>query len=371
MSQHTSGGERGKGRFGVIVSGRSCAHSACAPAVLAAAALPLMTHPGKARTALKRGSLIAAANWQVVAIQSVADTTFKLLLAVPIIGGAILVTTLLGRDFRDVLSGDMREMLFGVASTLAAHPLALASYLFGFGLVLAGGSGLMFLVKGGTVSVLVRADRVAGPVERPPLRVAGFRRAMHFSIEGFTGGSARFFRRYTFLGVLLSLVYTVVAGLCLAAAWGLYRLSGDRPLLLGSVAALGIALFIALVTVVNVVYLLVQIIMGIRDCAVGAATREVSRFVRGEFWKISRVFGVTVLLLVLAMVLSVAATWGFYLIAYVPLAGLIVLPLQLGAWLLRNLVFEYLGLTALSAYLSLYRSYSGDSAAVDVIPASR
>ena len=40
-----------------------------------------MTHPGKARTALKRGSLIAAANWQVVAIQSVADTTFKLLLA--------------------------------------------------------------------------------------------------------------------------------------------------------------------------------------------------------------------------------------------------------------------------------------------------
>jgi tetratricopeptide (TPR) repeat protein len=63
------------------------------------------------------------------------------------------------------------------------------------------------------------------------------------------------------------------------------------------------------------------------------------RFVRGEFWKVTRVFGVTILLLVLATLLSVAATWGFYLIAYVPLAGVIVLPLQLAAWLLRSLLF--------------------------------
>jgi hypothetical protein len=58
----------------------------------------------------------------------------------------------------------------------------------------------------------------------------------------------------------------------------------------------------------------------------------------------------------------VVATWGFYLIAYAPLAGLVVLPLQLGAWLLRNLVFQYLGLTALSAYLSLYRSSAHEQA---------
>jgi hypothetical protein len=319
-----------------------------------------MTHPGKARTALKRGSLIAAANWQVVAIQSVADTTFKLLLAVPIVGGAFLVTTLLGRDFSEVLSGDLRQVLFGVATTLVARPLALASYLFGFVLVLAGGAGLMFLVKGGTVSVLVAADRFAGPVERPPLRVAGIRRAVLFSIENFTGGCAGLFRRYTLLGILLTIVYGVVAGLSLVTAWGLYRLTGDRPLLLGSVAALGITLFVALVTVVNVLYLLVQVVVAVRDGTVRAGVGEVTRFVRGEFWKLTRVFGVTVLLLILATLLSVAATWGFYLIAYVPLAGLIVLPLQLGAWLLRNLVFQYLGLTALSAYLSLYRSFSGD-----------
>jgi len=40
----------------------------------------------------------------------------------------------------------------------------------------------------------------------------------------------------------------------------------------------------------------------------------------------------------------------------VPLAGLFVLPLQLGAWFVRSLLFQYLGLTALTAYLTLYRS---------------
>jgi hypothetical protein len=42
------------------------------------------------------------------------------------------------------------------------------------------------------------------------------------------------------------------------------------------------------------------------------------------------------------------------LIAFVPLVGLAVFPLQIAALLLRGLVFEYLGLTALGAYLTLY-----------------
>jgi hypothetical protein len=329
-----------------------------------------MTHPGKARTALKRGSLIAAANWQVVAIQSVADTTFKLLLAVPIVGGGVLVTTLLGRDLGDVMAGDLRRILFGVAETLVARPLALASYLVGFAVVLAGGSALTFLVKGGTVGVLVLADRSAGPVERPPLRFAGFRRATLFSIETFTDASARLFRRYLLLGVALAVVYLLTAALCGGVAYGLYALGGDRPLLLGSVVAVGVSLFVGLVTIVNVVYLLVQIAVAVKDSRVGAAVRDVGRFVRGEFWRVSRVFGVTVLLLLLATVLSVVATWGFYLIAYVPLAGLVVLPLQLGAWLLRNLVFQYLGLTALSAYLSLFRSSAGAAEGGTIVPTS-
>jgi hypothetical protein len=114
-----------------------------------------MTHPGKARTALRRGALLTAANWQVVVIQSVAETTFKLLLAVPILGGVLLVTLLLGRDLSEMLAGDLREILVGVAATLTEHPLALAAYLTGLALVLAGGATLVFLVKAGTVSLFL------------------------------------------------------------------------------------------------------------------------------------------------------------------------------------------------------------------------
>jgi hypothetical protein len=319
-----------------------------------------MKHPGKARTALKRGALVAAANWQVVAIQSVADTTFKLLLLVPIVGGGFLVTMLLGIDLWSVLLGRMWQMFFRISRALMAQPVALVSYLAGFLVVLVGGALLMFLVKGGSVSVIAGADVAAGPVERSPLRVAGFRRAMAFSIETFTGGASRLFRRYVGLGVALSVAYVLAAALCLLAAFGLYRLGGDSALLVGSVAALGIVLFVGLVTVINVLYLLAQLIMAVDDCGVGAGLRGVGRFLRRDFARLSRVFGFTVFLLLVATLLSVAATWGFYLIAYVPVAGVIVLPLQLGAWLLRNLVFQYVGVTALAAYVSLYRGSSND-----------
>jgi hypothetical protein len=329
-----------------------------------------MTHPGKARTALKRGALVTAANWQIVVIQAVAETTFKLLLAVPILGGVFLVSLLLGRDLGEMLAGDLREILFGVAATLTEHPGALAAYLSGFALVLAGGAALVFLVKGGTVTVLVEGDRRGGTIERPPLRFAGIRQAMRFSIEGFTSGAAALFRRYLGLGLLLGGLYVAAAGVAFSAGYALFRAGGGRALLFGSVVALALTVFIALITIVNVLYLLAQVIVAVTGSGVGTAAKEVWRFVNGEFWKVTRVFGVTVLLLVLATILSVGATWGFYLIAYVPLAGVIVLPLQLAAWLLRSLVFQYLGLTALGAYLSLYRSFSGDRGGA-AIPTSR
>jgi len=46
------------------------------------------------------------------------------------------------------------------------------------------------------------------------------------------------------------------------------------------------------------------------------------------------------------------------LIAFVPLVGLAVFPLQIAALILRGLVFEYIGLTAMGAYITLYRQYA-------------
>jgi hypothetical protein len=69
----------------------------------------------------------------------------------------------------------------------------------------------------------------------------------------------------------------------------------------------------------------------------------------------------------LATVASILATAGLGLIAFVPLAGLAVLPLQFAAWLLRGFIFEYLALTALGAYLTQYRHYAHGLAAVPVL----
>ena len=98
---------------------------------------------------LKRGALLAAANWQTVAIQFVAETTFQVLLAVPIIGAAVLVAVLLGGDLGELLQGSLREIFTTIASTLMSEPVALVAFITAFTLVLLGGSVLMFLVKGG------------------------------------------------------------------------------------------------------------------------------------------------------------------------------------------------------------------------------
>ena len=119
---------------------------------------------------LKRGALLAAANWPTVAIQFVAETTFQVLLAVPIVGAAILVAVLLGGDLADLLQGSLRDIFTTIASTLMSEPVALVAFITAFGVVLLGGSALMFLVKGGHGRRAGRRPtRDAGPIEQQPL----------------------------------------------------------------------------------------------------------------------------------------------------------------------------------------------------------
>src|SRR5687768_11029205 len=69
------------------------------------------------KSLLKRGALLAAANWPVIAIQYVAATTFQVLLAVPVIGAAILVAVLLGADLAELLQGSLRDTFTAIAGT--------------------------------------------------------------------------------------------------------------------------------------------------------------------------------------------------------------------------------------------------------------
>ena len=101
-------------------------------------------------------------------------------------------------------------------------------------------------------------------------------------------------------------------------------------------------------------YLLLQIIMAAEDCGLLEAARAFMTFVRSEVRILAGIFGV-ILGLVIAATLASALAWsGVGLIAFVPLVGLAVFPLQLAALLLRGLVFEYIGLAALASYATLY-----------------
>ena len=122
---------------------------------------------------------------------------------------------------------------------------------------------------------------------------------------------------------------------------------------------------IAWITVVNLLYLLTQIAIAVEGVGVVEGMAAVGRFVKAEFRTLAGVFLVVVALVVAATFASFLAWSGVGLIAFVPLVGLAVFPLQIAALLLRGLVFEYLGLAALGAYLTVYmRSTSGRATAL-------
>jgi len=308
---------------------------------------------------LKRGALLAAANWPVIAIQFVATTTFQVLLAVPLIGAAILVAVLLGADLAELLRGSFRDIFARITSALLSEPVALAAFVIAFLVVLCGGSVLMFLVKGGTVDVLIAAHRAAGPIEREPIGIDALHAASRFTLERFTTGCARLFRPYLTVGLTLMAVYALSGAAYLAVVVYGYRAATDRFLLVEwtFVAALLAALLVVWITLVNVLYLLIQIAIAADGGGVAKASLAVLRFIRSEFRELAAIFVVVFALVIVATFASALAWSGVGLVAFVPLVGLAVFPLQLAALLVRGLVFEYLGLTALGAYVTLYLQY--------------
>jgi hypothetical protein len=315
------------------------------------------------KAALKRGALIAAANWPLVIVQFVTESVLKLLLAVPIVGGAFLVALLLDISLTDLLRGDVRDIVTSILSALTGNPVALAAFVASGLVVLVGGSLITFVVKGGTVSLLAEAERVAGPIERPPLRLDAMRRASAVAIDPFLAGMNRLWRRYVRIGLGLLMMYGLTAAGYLAIVFGGYSLAANSAILLGwtAVTALASSVLIVWITLLNFFYLMTQMVVAIEDVSVRQGVRLAAAFIWGHLREVAGVFGVVLVVVVLATAASILATAGLGLIAFVPLVGLAVLPLQFAAWLVRGIVFEYLALAALGAYLSHYRWYHSAS----------
>ena len=325
--------------------------------------------PGLKAT-LKRGALVAAANWPLVAVQFVAESTLKVLLGVPVVGGIFLVVLLLGANADELLAGDLREIVAQVFAAMRQNVAALVAFSIAFTIVLLGGSALTFIIKGGTVSLLAAAEAQAGPLERPPVSVRAVRRANIVAIDPFLDGCQRLWRRYLRLGACLLGIYGATAALYLAFVIGGYHLVGNTGVLLGWTIATAVAssVLIVWITLVNFFYLLTQMVVAIEDISVRNGARRAVHFVRSTFREIAGIFGVVLLLAVIATIASIVATAGFGLINLIPILGLAVLPLQIAAWLVRGFVFQYLALAALGAYLTHYRHYSARHLAAEETP---
>ena len=321
-----------------------------------------MSRPGTLKLALKRGALVTAANWQAVLVQFVADTLFKTLLAVPIVGGVVLAVLLAGGDPADLLRLEPTQVVQTMVSVLIAQPLALVAFGGALGLVLVGGSMLMCTVQAGTLTVLVAGERAAGTIEHPPLRLAALRRANAASIERFMEGAQGLFSRYLRLAISLWVVYSIVAAAYLTVVFATpASLAVDWPLL---VALSSIAVVIA-VTLINFVYLLIQVVIAAEDCPVHAALPQVATLLRRRPADCAQVLAITLSLMVLSTAASILATAALGLIAFVPFVGLAALPLQLIAWLVRGVVFQFVGLTGTVAYLRLHRTVTAPAVAME------
>jgi hypothetical protein len=330
------------------------------------------------RAAIKRGFIVVTANWPIVLIDFAVESVARLALIVPVVGGALLVTVVAGSDVRALFAGGVAEAADIVVGSLTSAPAALVAFLAAVLLVAVGGEAVQFIVKAGTLSVLARADEVAGEVQRLPIGADSLRRAYAFRLEILIAAGRRFARRGVVLSLWLGLVYAVVVLLYLAfvtegmsvveSAW----IPAWSAVVLGATSAAVVVIAIA-----NLAYTLLRVVIVTDDCSIGRAVGRLRRFAIEDARQVIGVFAVIggIELVAAAVALLVAAALAP--IGYVPFIGLLVVPLQAAIWLVRALVFEALSLASVAAYQTQYRRFGqsrwrpGISAAseTDVAPA--
>jgi hypothetical protein len=325
------------------------------------------------RAALKRGALVTVANWPVIVVQFIVVSIARVALAVPIAGGAFMVAVLSNADVTSIFAGGLRSAAGIVIASLLNRPVALWSFVAALCVVAAGSGVISWLTQAGVMGTRTAGERGAADLHRPPLRMDAVRKARAFSVEGFLAIAARFGRRFVLLGAWLYVGYAILATFAVAALILATRLA-DRdgwsfvlPLSAVVVTAVGLVGVGAL----QLTQALLQTIMTTDDCRLSVSVARLRLFLLHDARQVLGIFGVVLLLVLLATAASVLATTGLALIAWVPLVGLAVVPLQLAAWLVRGVLFHYMDLTAWSAYQSQYRRYSEPDTVEADLPAVR
>ena len=313
------------------------------------------------RAALKRGALVTAANWPVVLIDFTVECVYKLALAVPVIGGAIMAATVLGGDLQSMVDGGVQQAAEIVLASLGAAPSSLISFLVALAIVGIGGACLMFTIKAGTLALLVAGERRAGDLHERAVDASSARRASAFGLRQLIDAATRFAARACKLGVALGLSYLVLGlafllvartGLSLAAHWN------PGPVWPLAVLAVTAATLVGL-AVINLTYDLVRLVVVTEDCDIVPALGRVRAFVVTDARQVMGILAIMGAIVLLATVVTLLAAAGLTVAAWVPLIGVVIVPLQAAVWAVRGLLFQYMSLATLTACQAQYQRFAG------------
>jgi hypothetical protein len=312
------------------------------------------------RAALRHGGLLVGANWPVVLVDFAVESLYKLALGVPVLGGALVVGTLLGTDLRAAVADGLGPTADLVLGSLTSVPVALLAFLLALAVAGVGGVALMFIVKAGTLAVVVDADRSAGDLYEHPLSSEILRETSRFGLAAVVGGARRFARRAVALAVGLGGVYVGVGATYVAIVT--YGLSASPPWPWAPawpvLVLLATSIGLVVITGANLAYDLLRVIVVTDDCSIRVAVSHLRRFVIEDARQVLGIFSAVGGVQLVAGALSLLAAAGLTPIAYLPFVGLIIVPLQAALWVVRGLVFEGLFLVSLSAYQTQYRRFA-------------
>jgi hypothetical protein len=312
-------------------------------------------------SALRRGALVTAANWPVIVIELVIESLLKFAVAVPVVGGAFMVAVLLGADVRTLLDEGLRSMAELILNLLTSAPMAFVSFVAAVALVGFCGSLIMFVVKSGTLSVLVAGERAAPDADQTPVRLDWFRQSSVYRVEDLLEAIHNFRGRSIALAVVLGLAYAAVTAAYAMLIRATFSLTDDPvwasvwPLAVAVITSAGLVG----VAGINLFFDLTRIVVVVEDCGIRAGWVRLWRFLVADARHVLGIFGVMGAVAAVATAAALVATAGLALISWVPIAGLIVVPLQVVAWLVRGLIFQFMDLTTMVAYEAQYRRFSG------------
>ena len=311
------------------------------------------------RAALTRGAIVALANWPIVLIEFVVESAYKFAMGVPVVGGAFMVAVLLGADVRSLLGEGLLSAADQILVPLANAPAAMAAFIAALSVVGVAGAVIMFVVKAGTLAVLVHGEANVIDERHHAVGMGMIDEARAYSLKSVWDEARRFEKRAATLALGLGLIYVGLGVLYLLAVVYGFRWVAESAwaaawpllvLLATSGAAVGI-------TLANLFFDLARVVVVTDDCGVGVALRRVKTFLLEDARQVLGIFGVMGTILLLATAASLTATAGLTMVAWVPLAGLLFVPLQVAFWILRGLLFQYMSLTTLSAYQAQYRRF--------------